>query len=1030
MNQLQTKMLLTLLIVTISVAVRGQGSSVQTPFVPTSPQVEAFMKYGDYNINYSTGIPDISIPLFEINHRGFKIPLNLKYYPQPLKQGYNYDVFGHGWAMSMRSCVSRTIEFAPDEARNFIIDQPSGYYSVCGDCFNQFNYAHDKFNAILPDGTSFDFVIDKINGVLKYSVSGDRSLKITCTYTTLNITSFEIIDENGVKYTFSGGDVYGVSQITHNNYISWVLTRIDLPTTSDPIYFYYTQNIDNCYGNVERSIHFSDYKYVEDYNDPSYNSPPNYTYRMKLLSSIYYGNNSVRFTYTDASTTSAKNYLDAMQIYEGQSVLKTLSFTTSVYNVISPSGSVPLAQLDAITITGSNTLESPLEYLCSYYSIGTPFQGTDYWGYLNHDSYSTGVANFNLYVGWIDSRESSYSSLGICEAQKISGDNCPLYKVKLASSSNFTRTPSSDHGILRKLTYPTGGYTEFEFGNHQFLTQTDSNGDYIMDYQQRKPSVAGGFRIEKIKNYTAVGELSNIKNFRYGLTYAEAYQTGEGYDYELANYPNAHTGLGEAVVDPNVLTFMDFTNLEVEFPFPNLTIGKDEQNDELLENPFNSTNYPMYLTGYIWRSNFSASNFRKLVNGRSPVIYPQVTVYDGEIDEYEDYFPNGKTVYNYDIMDSGSDLFYQSYDNMFFEQPYYVGNVLVTEPKDYLYDKCTMRRDYSFDGQDFTLVQKELTEWLPSLKFSTDLIFMNLYPDPYTPSEYTYTDELFTSTTYYLGNARLDSKVTTSYFLNDSISKREFYGYNQRNQIVSHITENSDTRFTKEMFEYPEIKISGTTPAIVQEMVAQNILSPVLKDSVCIADSYETLYNGQAISSFQTDYDEYVIGSSTYLLPSKSYKLEMKPGGNYVAQSEVVKYSINGNPLEVIEKDGIRSSFVWSYNDNYPVVKAENIDYNTLKAAVESAASPYSLETFWGNLTTVTYNNSTWNSFNTNLRNNSTLQNAMVTTYTYKPLVGMTSETGPDGRTTYYEYDGFGRLRFAKDSDGNIIKMYSYHYAE
>jgi YD repeat-containing protein len=58
------------------------------------------------------------------------------------------------------------------------------------------------------------------------------------------------------------------------------------------------------------------------------------------------------------------------------------------------------------------------------------------------------------------------------------------------------------------------------------------------------------------------------------------------------------------------------------------------------------------------------------------------------------------------------------------------------------------------------------------------------------------------------------------------------------------------------------------------------------------------------------------------------------------------------------------------------------------------------------------------------------LTNSLVTTYTYKPLIGMTSQTDPNGVTTYYEYDSFGRLKFIKDDKGNMLKKYEYHYKE
>jgi hypothetical protein len=53
---------------------------------------------------------------------------------------------------------------------------------------------------------------------------------------------------------------------------------------------------------------------------------------------------------------------------------------------------------------------------------------------------------------------------------------------------------------------------------------------------------------------------------------------------------------------------------------------------------------------------------------------------------------------------------------------------------------------------------------------------------------------------------------------------------------------------------------------------------------------------------------------------------------------------------------------------------------------------------------------------------------ALMTTYTYAPLIGMTTQCDPSGKLTFYTYDGLGRLKLIKDQYGNILKRYDYEY--
>jgi hypothetical protein len=55
---------------------------------------------------------------------------------------------------------------------------------------------------------------------------------------------------------------------------------------------------------------------------------------------------------------------------------------------------------------------------------------------------------------------------------------------------------------------------------------------------------------------------------------------------------------------------------------------------------------------------------------------------------------------------------------------------------------------------------------------------------------------------------------------------------------------------------------------------------------------------------------------------------------------------------------------------------------------------------------------------------------AQMTTYMKEPLVGVTIEVDPNTRIRYYEYDGLQRLRMIKDEKGNVLKTFEYNYKD
>ncbi len=81
-----------------------------------------------------------------------------------------------------------------------------------------------------------------------------------------------------------------------------------------------------------------------------------------------------------------------------------------------------------------------------------------------------------------------------------------------------------------------------------------------------------------------------------------------------------------------------------------------------------------------------------------------------------------------------------------------------------------------------------------------------------------------------------------------------------------------------------------------------------------------------------------------------------------------------------------------------------------------------------GLTTTLTYwDNQTNGQGKKGLVKTKTVDNQTVN-YDYKPLVGLTSQTDPNGRATTYQYDTFNRLSAVYDHQNRLLKEFCYSY--
>ncbi|MDX6183945.1 DUF5977 domain-containing protein [Flavobacterium sp. Fl-77] len=281
---------------------------------------------------------------------------------------------------------------------------------------------------------------------------------------------------------------------------------------------------------------------------------------------------------------------------------------------------------------------------------------------------------------------------------------------------------------------------------------------------------------------------------------------------------------------------------------------------------------------------------------------------------------------------------------------------------------------------------------------------------------YSYSEFRLISAWYYM------DKKTVEENLDGKILKREeeyIYDNPAHAQLTSQTTKSSKGEIIETKYFYPDDLLGE--PLMSELKAVNRIGTPI------ITEQYK---GGNLFSKNKTVFAKDA-STGNLLLPKEVYSAKFPNDlpsilnvGNLEKKIVYNQYDDKGNVLQYTPESGIPVSIIWGYNKTQPIAKIENATYTAVEQYVSNLQNLSDLDN--DNCMSSSCKEQTLRVALNALRAN--FQQSMVTTYTYNPLVGVTSITDPKGISSYYEYDAFNRLKFIKDKDLNILQKYCYNY--
>jgi YD repeat-containing protein len=859
---------------------------------PNAPNTAALGKYGNYPVSLVNGLPDISIPLYEIQAGDFKVPITLSYHASGIKVTEIASWAGLGWSVNAGGAITRRIMGNADESDNGYL---SGKLKLASDIDPN---KHEDFEYLInvkkgyfdtqPDIFSYNFP-GKSGKFFFNGLDGYKPIPIPLSPVKIskkqvgNNLSFNLVDDNGNLFNF--GSLYKEFTTSYSggeNSVSavsaWMLESMISQNRRDTVSFSYTSTVTNTATDVVSRVVLEDNftRYIPGVSMPSLPMETNMLSSASILEqkidTIKFRNGRVIFKTStndrlDATHNGMKN-LEIIEIYSYDHLskqfkpIKTIRFYQSYFIQGGDLNSRRL-RLDSLALsdgTGKTIEKYRFNYNTNTVLPANNSYARDYWGYYN------GKKNTSL----IPQMQVDYIS--------GAGGSTGSSTITIGSEIPNSREPDSTYMqacMLQRIYFPAGGYADFEFETNRYK-------------DQGKTKLAGGLRVKSIKSYDGINAMPLVKTYQY--TSARPNFFISNFYFQVAQtFYRWESGGPRLEESRRVRTFLSNPTIDIE--------------------PYDAT----------------------------PVIYPTVTEYLGD-----GITNNGKIEYTYtDASDAQNttQLTGKPITDSFFFRRGQLTNAMTFANTSASYQKVKQE-----ESSYFAFPQK--WHYNVGLVVGKRTVHEGVSADIAPDSGRGFDDAtqwVYTNYSIITGDQYLTSKVERTYDTKDftqSITSSTEYKYdNSTHQQVTRIRaidSKGNIKVTTHKYAADFLRPNATSTGytILDNMLANNMLATLVEkwDSLktttgnYVTDAQLNLYKSAANGALVLDTQKKLQLDK----PLSDFQLStiaigaVKADARYSEEINFDSYDNNNNLIQYSLKAAPPISILWGYNKSYPIAEVKN----------------------------------------------------------------------------------------------------------